>query len=350
MPQKQILLGMSGGTDSSVAAILLQQAGYEVTGVTFRFYETEEDTSYLEDARTLADSLGIRHITYDCREQFRQTIIRYFTDEYLKGRTPVPCTLCNNRFKWPLLAKLADEYGINQIATGHYVRRCDIDARHFIQTGIDPDKDQSFFLWGLPQSILQRAVFPLGTLTKTEVRKIASLHGFNQIARKKDSMGICFCPSDYRNFLRKELPNDVFQRGTFVDENNLFLGWHEGYPFYTIGQRRGLGIQLNQPIFVKEIHPETNKIVLGNYDSLLKRYILLEQWNLVNPDVAFSSKDIIVKIRYRKQANKCILSITENKTLRIDLLEPLSAVACGQAAVFYLNDLVLGGGIIQFSE
>lgn len=350
MQKTKVLLGMSGGTDSSVAAILLQQNGYEVTGVTFRFYEPEENSNYIDDARMLAKRLGIQHITYDCRTQFRQTIIHYFIHEYMNGNTPIPCTVCNNQLKWPLLAKLADEQGISHIATGHYVRKCTLGANLHIQSGVDSDKDQSFFLWGLPQHILQRALFPLGGLTKLEVRQIASAHGFAQIAQKKESMGICFCPTDYRLFLRNEVPDNRFQRGAFVDEEGRFLGWHEGYPFYTVGQRRGLGIHLNRPIFVKEIHPQTNRIVLGNYASLLKQRITLTQWYLTDPENALSkNKEFLVKIRYRKQANRCTLSLGEKDTLIVHLLEPLSAVACGQAAVFYQDNIVIGGGIILFS-
>ena len=169
---------MSGGTDSSVAALLLQDAGYEVTGVTFRFYEKEGDTEYLDDARTLCERLKIKHISYDVRNMFRETIIDYFIREYMAGHTPVPCTLCNNNLKWPLLQQLADELGIYHFATGHYVRKRFIDGFYHITAGADPDKDQSFFLWGLPQDILQRMLLPMGELTKIRVREIAEERGF----------------------------------------------------------------------------------------------------------------------------------------------------------------------------
>lgn len=183
---------MSGGTDSSVAALLLQDAGYEVTGVTFRFYEKEGDTEYLDDARTLCERLKIKHISYDVRNMFRETIIDYFIREYMAGHTPVPCTLCNNNLKWPLLQQLADELGIYHFATGHYVRKRFIDGFYHITAGADPDKDQSFFLWGLPQDILQRMLLPMGELTKIRVREIAEERGFLKAAHKRDSLGVCF--------------------------------------------------------------------------------------------------------------------------------------------------------------
>ena len=184
-PNNKVLLGMSGGTDSSVAALLLQDAGYEVTGITFRFYEKGNDTEYLEDARALCERLGIPHLTYDVRGTFRKTIIDYFINEYMAGHTPVPCTLCNNYLKWPLLKRISDEMGIYHFATGHYVRRRLINGYYHITTGADPDKDQSFFLWGLPQEILQRMLLPMGNLTKARVREIAAERGFLKAAQRQ---------------------------------------------------------------------------------------------------------------------------------------------------------------------
>lgn len=337
---------MSGGTDSSVAALLLQDAGYEVTGVTFRFYEKEGDTEYLDDARNLCEQLGIRHVTHDARGTFRKTIIDYFISEYMAGHTPVPCTLCNNYLKWPFLQKLADEHNIYHIATGHYVRKRFINGFYHITTGADPDKDQSFFLWGLPQDILQRMLLPMGGLTKTRVREIAEERGFLKAAHKRDSLGVCFCPMDYRTFLRRELPENTIRPGKFFDEQGNFIAHHEGYPFYTIGQRRGLGIDLNRAVFVKEIFPEENKVILGDLSSLEKTEMILKDWNVTNPDALFCKDDVIVKIRYRKQANRCTVTLQADNTLRVQLHEPLTAIASGQAAAFYCKDVVLGGGII----
>lgn len=337
---------MSGGTDSSVAALLLQDAGYEVTGVTFRFYEKENDTEYLEDARTLCGHLNIPHITYDARDIFRKTIMDYFISEYMAGHTPVPCTLCNNYLKWPLLKKISDEMGIYYFATGHYVRRRLIDGHYHITTGADPDKDQSFFLWGLPQDILQRMLLPMGELTKTRVRQIAEERGFRKAAHKRDSLGVCFCPMDYRTFLRREVAEENIRPGKFFDETGNFIARNEGYPFYTIGQRRGLGIDLNRAVFVKEIIPEENKVILSDLKALEKTEMRLKEWNITNPDLLLGREDVIVKIRYRKQANRCTVTLLPDQTLHVELHEPLAAIAPGQAAAFYRDDVVLGGGII----
>ena len=370
---KRVLLGMSGGTDSSVAAMRLLEAGYEVIGVTFRFYELNGSTEYLEDARNLAERLGIRHITYDAREIFAQQIIEYFVQEYLAGRTPVPCTLCNNYLKWPLLAKIADEMGIFYIATGHYAQNIQLNETFYITYAADSDKDQTFFLWGLKQDILNRMLLPMGDITKAEARAWAAEHGFRKVAPKKDSIGVCFCPMDYRTFLKdwlvrngqmsvsnseasinnsqtsgsdKQTWSDRIRRGRFVDEKGNFIAWHEGYPFYTIGQRRGLGIHLNRPVFVKEIDPENNEVMLASLSSLEKTEMWLKDWNLVNQERTLGRSDIIVKIRYRKQENHGTITVTSDHLLHVQLHEPLTAIAPGQAAAFYGDGLLLGGGII----
>lgn len=347
-PNNKVLLGMSGGTDSSVAALLLQDAGYEVTGITFRFYEKDNHTEYLDDARELCERLHIPHITYDAREVFQQHIISYFIDEYMAGRTPVPCTLCNNYLKWPLLQEVADARGIWHFATGHYVQKTKIGDYWHIMAGKDPDKDQSFFLWGLTQPVLQRMLLPMGTLTKTRVREIAAERGFLKAAHKRDSLGVCFCPMDYRSFLKEQLPEGSIRPGNFYDESGNLLGKHEGYPFYTIGQRRGLGIYLNKALFVKEIIPQKNQVILSeNLQSLEKNEMYLKDWKVVNPDILFNDDpDIIVKIRYRKQANHCKVTQTADGNLHVQLYEPLASIASGQAAAFYKGDIVLGGGII----
>lgn len=345
--KKKVLLGMSGGTDSSVAALLLQDAGYEVVGVTFRFYEKEGSTEYIDDARLLCDRLGVQHIVSDQRERFESTIIDYFIAEYMAGHTPVPCTLCNNYLKWPLLRKMADEMGIWYLATGHYVQKQQTDGFWHIIDGVDDDKNQSFFLWGLPQDILQRMVLPLGGLTKKQVREMAQERGFIKAAQKKDSLGVCFCPMDYRSFLCERVPAEAIRKGKFVDVNGNFIAWHQGYPFYTIGQRRGLGVNLNRAFFVKEILPAENKVVLGDLKSLERTQMRLKDWNIVNPTQLLGKEDVVVKIRYRKQENHCIVTLLPDNTLLVSLHEPLTAIAPGQAAAFYRGEVLLGGGIIE---
>ena len=329
-----------------MAALLLQDAGYEVVGVTFRFYEKDGCTEYLDDARELCNRLGIEHIISDQREYFKTTIIDYFIAEYMAGHTPVPCTLCNNYLKWPLLRQLADQMDIYHIATGHYVQKQKIGDFWHIINGADEDKNQSFFLWGLPQDILERMLLPMGALTKQRVREIAKERGFLKAAKKKDSLGVCFCPMDYHTFLRDNVAADAIQKGEFVDEKGKFIAMHEGYPFYTIGQRRGLGIDLNQAVFVKEIIPAENRVVLGNLTSLERTEMRLKNYNIVNPELLLGRDDVIVKIRYRKQENHCRVTLQPDNTLHILLHEPLTAIAAGQAAAFYRDDVVLGGGII----
>ena len=348
MYKKRVVLGMSGGTDSSMSAILLQEQGYEVIGVTFIFHEGAEH--HLEDARQLAERLSIRHIVYDARELFRSKIVRYFIDEYMKGETPVPCVLCNNYLKWPLLAQIADQEEAYYIATGHYVRTDRVGEQIFITAGIDPDKDQSFFLWGLSPEILKRMLLPLGNLTKTEVRQKAAERGFRMVSVKKDSLGVCFCPGDYREYLRQQPESAIVSAGYYVDSNGKILGKHDGYPFYTVGQRRGLGINLNRPTFVKEIIAAENKVVLAPLDEMYKTVMHLKEVVVNYPEEVAHDKPVICKIRYRKQETPCRIDLLPDHKAIVTFLEPVNSVAPGQAAAFYTGTRLLGGGIIVCAE
>ncbi len=246
------------------------------------------------------------------------------------------------------MAKIADEKGIYWISTGHYVRKVLSGGKYYIAPAADKDKDQTFFLWGLKQDILQRMLLPMGDITKNEARSYAAERGFGQVAAKKDSIGVCFCPLDYRSFLKCEVPETLLPgKGRFVDEKGDFLGWHEGYPFYTVGQRRGLGIHLNKAVFVKETRVESNEVVLAPLSSLYKQEMWLGEWNLVENSRVLGANEVIVKIRYRKQANRCRVTLTVEGLLRVRLIEPLESIAPGQAAAFYDKDgYLLGGGII----
>jgi len=337
---------MSGGTDSSVAAMLLQDAGYEVTGITFRFYEPNNQTQYLNDAASLASQLKIKHIVFDARPLFQEKVVQYFINEYMEGRTPVPCVICNNQLKWKLLRQVADELQINYISCGHYAQIISLNRNYYVADGVDPEKNQSFFLWGLSQDILKRTIFPLGEFNKGTVRKIAAERGFSAIAAKKDSIGVCFCPSDYRSFLRNHLPNgQLITSGFFEDESGKIIGKHQGYPFYTVGQRRGLGINFQKPTFVKAIIPETNRVVLSELNGLERTTMQVEDYKIV--DEADFNEPVICKIRYRKQATWAKVSDFGGDYLTVDFLEPVTAVASGQSAVFYKGNQVLGGGIIR---
>lgn len=337
---------MSGGTDSSVAAILLLEKGYEVTGITFRFWE-EGENKHLKDAELLAEELGIEHVVYDAKEVFRKRIVGYFVDEYLSGRTPFPCVKCNNELKWKLILEEADRLGCDNVAMGHYVRITEEAGRYFVTEGVDPDKDQSFFLWGLTQQQLSRIVFPLGSFYKTEVRKLAADRGFTYVSEKKDSLGACFCAGDYRPFLKSLLnkPEEYIYPGNFVDEDGKILGRHDGYPLYTIGQRRGL-IYLNRKVFVKEIKVASNEVVLSPLSSLYKSEFSIYSLNIVDRKLFTDKFDIYCRIRYRKQNTLCKVIFEENETAKVILAEPLEAIAPGQSAVFYRDGKILGGGFI----
>ncbi|NDV46399.1 tRNA 2-thiouridine(34) synthase MnmA [Paludibacter sp. 221] len=345
--KQSVLLGMSGGTDSSVAAMILLQQGYEVTGITFRFWEEEENT-HLQDAISLAHRLGIKHIVYDAREVFREKIVQYFVGEYLAGRTPFPCAKCNNELKWELIFQEADRLGCDFVSMGHYVNIVKENSHYFISEGVDRDKDQSFFLWGLRQEQLSRIIFPLGNLTKTQVRRFAQERGFESVANKKDSLGVCFCSGDYRDFLReylKDYKKYIFP-GNFVDEEGNILGQHQGYPLYTVGQRRGL-IYLNRAVFVKEIRTQTNEVVLAPLKSLYQTEFYVRDFNVVDKNLFSPNFDTITRIRYRKQNTLSRIIFAGNNRMKVELAEPLESIAPGQTAVFYRNGKVLGGGFIE---
>jgi tRNA-uridine 2-sulfurtransferase len=344
--KQHVLLGMSGGTDSSVAAILLMEQGYEVVGITFRFWE-EGENKHLEDAQRLAKQLGIEHIAYDALEIFKETIVQYFVDEYLSGRTPFPCAKCNNELKWKLILQEADRLGCEKVAMGHYTRIVEESNHYFVSEGFDQDKDQSFFLWGLTQAQLARIIFPLGEFHKSDVRKMAAERGFKYISEKKDSLGTCFCSGDYRPFLKSQLknPDKLIFPGNFIDEQGKTLGLHEGFPLYTVGQRRGL-IHLNRKVFVKEILPQTNEVVLAPLRNMYKNEFFVKDYNLVDMNLFSAKFDTVCRIRYRKQNTLSRIVILDENRLKVELAEPLESIAPGQTAVFYRDGKVLGGGFI----
>jgi tRNA-uridine 2-sulfurtransferase len=344
--KKRILLGMSGGTDSSVAAILLMEQGYEVVGITFRFWE-EGENKHLQDAQRLALQLGIQHITYDALDVFKENVVKYFVDEYLSGRTPFPCAKCNNELKWKLILQEADHLGCEKVAMGHYTQITHKGGQYFITEGLDPDKDQSFFLWGLTQDQLSRIIFPLGGFRKTDVRKMAADRGFKYVSEKKDSLGACFCAGNYRPFLEAQLqnPEKFIYPGNFVDEEGSLMGKHAGFPLYTVGQRRGL-IHLNRKVFVKEIRPENNEVVLAPLENMYKTEFYVRDYNLADPLLFSSDFDTITRIRYRKQNTLSRIILLANGQLKVELAEPLESIAPGQTAVFYRDGCVLGGGFI----
>lgn len=348
--KKKVLLGMSGGIDSSVSAMLLQEQGFEVVGITFLFGDlVEVNRKISEDAKGLADKLGIKHLTIDLRKEFKETVIRYFISEYLEGRTPFPCAYCNPRVKFYYLEKYSLEEKCEFISTGHYAEIKNFNGIKYIYQGTDVDKDQSFFLWGLSKKLIEKLVFPLGGFEKTEIRKFAGERGFERLSKRKDSLGICFIEgNDYRLFLEKE--GIKTKPGYFVDAAGRVLGKHVGIPNYTIGQRRGLGINLNFPVFVEEIRLDANEIVLGKYNDLYKSKICLNNCYFVDSQEIKDDAEYVVKVRYRLQETPCKIHILEDNKAEVELLKPEAMISNGQTAVFYDGQRLLGGGFIESSE
>lgn len=346
----RVLLGMSGGIDSSMSAVILKESGFEVLGISFQFSGSDEQCeANFRDARLLANRLNIPHLIVDLREEFQQTIIRYFINEYLQGRTPFPCAYCNPRLKFYYLEKYANENNCYYISTGHYVKTRIHKGDKYLYSGDDPDKDQSFFLWGLKREIVDRLIFPLGEYKKTEIRDLASEKGFAQLSVKKDSLGICFIEgNNYRKFLKE---NGIQSTpGNFIYHNGDIVGRHTGIVNYTIGQRRGLGLDLNFPVFVSEIRVDCNEIVLAKYEDLYRKKIYIIDYYLIDKEVVVDGFELTVKVRYRLQETPCKLHILDESRAEVELLKPEAMISPGQTAVFYDGNRLVGGGFIKSTE
>lgn len=358
--EKRVLVGMSGGIDSSATCIMLQEQGYEVVGVTMRTWDVPSHFSTpgqtqpdeVLEAQALASRLGIEHHVADVREEFRKVIVQYFIDEYMHGRTPNPCVMCNPLFKERILCEWADRTQCAWIATGHYCQLEDRNGYRYIITGDDPTKDQSYFLWKLPQEILRRMMFPLGGMTKAAVREYLAAKGFEAKARGGESMEICFIDKDYREFLREHCPDidEKIGAGWFVDSKGLKLGQHKGFAYYTIGQRKGLEIALGKPAYVLKINPAKNTVMLGDADQLKATHMLVEDINVADINELLTCSNLSVRIRYRSQPIPCQAIPLENQKLLVKFATEASAITPGQSAVFYDGNRVLGGGFIAFQN
>lgn len=353
---KRVLVGMSGGIDSSATCIMLQEQGYEVVGMTMRTWDIpaqfsqpdQEEPNYILEAKALARKLGIEHHVADVREEFKQVIVKYFIDEYMQGRTPNPCVMCNPLFKERLLCEWADRTGCDWISTGHYCRIEERQGKLYIVSGNDNTKDQSYFLWRLPQEVLQRFLFPLGEFTKQEVRDYLKDKGFEAKAQGGESMEICFIEGDYRDFLRQQIP-DIDTKigpGYFVDNKGVKIGQHKGFPYYTIGQRKGLGIALGHPAHVLRINAEKNTVMLGNAEDLKAEYMLVEDAMITDLQELLECPNLTVRIRYRSKPIPCQVFLLENGQMLVRFLSEASAITPGQSAVFYDGKRVLGGAFI----
>jgi len=373
MKKRRVLLGMSGGVDSSVAGYLLREQGYEVVGVTMKVWPQDcisraEDKccgpQAVADARGVAHALGFPHYVVDEADQFEQVVIKYFASEYQAGRTPNPCVMCNEKLKFGKLWEKAQALDCEYIATGHYAIIEHHGDRAVLRKGVDPRKDQSYFLFSLRQEQLGRALTPLGGMSKPEIREIARKLGL-KVAEKVDSQEICFVPgNDYKAFLRSHLGEKEFHRGEIYDVNGTFLGEHEGIEMFTIGQRKGLPGGSPRPRYVVDLDAETNRVIVGDVDDLITEEFEVDRVNWIGPSQTGSSfedarvdtrpctagMELTVKIRYSHPGTRATLTRLDDNRARIRLHEPQKAVTPGQAAVFYQGDLVLGGGWICRNE
>lgn len=361
----KVLVAMSGGIDSTVAALLLHEEGYEVVGITMKTwdYATSVGTTgkketgccnldSFNDARQAAVDHGFPHYVIDIRDEFGDFVVQNFVDEYLAGRTPNPCVLCNTHIKWAALLKRADALGCDFIATGHYAQVREEEGRWVLSKAHDLTKDQSYVLWGLPQETLSRTLFPLGGFLKTEVRKMAAERGYVELSQKAESYEICFVPdNDYRGFLKRNVEGleARVDGGNYVLTDGTVVGKHKGYPFYTIGQRKGLDIALGRPVFVTEIHPETNTVVLGNPEDLKSVDMRVKGMNWMKYPGVTDGMAAITKIRYKDPGTTGFLQAdpADPESVLVHFDHAVSGIAPGQSAVFYDGDDVIGGGIIQ---
>lgn len=356
MPNR-VLMAMSGGIDSSVSALLLLEQGYELVGVTFRTFDSIKESCLarekgccsvesIMEAKHLAEQLGFEHHILDYRQIFRDTVIRNFVDEYMHGRTPNPCVLCNSHIKWGELVRAADEYGCDYIATGHYARIAEHRGHLYLKNAVDNRKDQTYFLWMLTEQNLRRTLFPLGSLTKPEVREIAARHGYEKLSKKTESQEICFVPNnDYRSFLMEQ--GCKVEKGNYINKVGEVLGTHEGFCNYTIGQRKGLGIALGEPRFVTHINAVTNEVTLGGHDDLLTTAISASNVRIRDIDWLRDDPAVEVRIRYRSQPVSAKLTEITPDTLTLVTDTPVWGVTPGQSLVLYKDGLLVGGGIIN---
>ncbi len=348
--QTSVLVGMSGGIDSTAVCSMLQEQGYRVIGLTF--VTCDASFAAAEAAASLAKRLGIEHYIDDVRDEFRCKVIQPFVNSYLSGETPNPCVNCNRVMKFDLLCRWADKLGCEKIATGHYVKlheECNASGtkkKYYIVTGDDHRKDQSYFLWRLTQEQLSRVIFPLGGWKKSDVCNYLGMNNLDEAGKDGESMEVCFIPGDYRDFLRENIPDvdSVIREGSFVDAAGRVLGKHRGYPYYTIGQRKGLGIALGHPAYVVKVNAAKNTVMLGSAEELITRYMLIDTPEWVD---TVPLEGLTVRVRYRSNPIACDAPqpVSDGRWL-VRLHSDASAITPGQSAVFYVGNTLVGGAFI----
>jgi tRNA-specific 2-thiouridylase len=357
----KVLVAMSGGIDSTVTALMLNDAGYEVVGITMKTWDyaasggSKKETGCcnidsFNDARMAAVQHGFPHYILDIRNEFGDAVIDNFVEEYMAGRTPNPCVMCNTHIKWRALLKRADALGCDYIATGHYAKiHQHTNGRYYISKAIDETKDQSYVLWGLQQDLLSRTLLPLAPYKKTEIRQMALDYGYPELAKKSESYEICFVPdNDYRGFLKRKVEGleQKVAGGNFIDKTGKVLGQHKGYPFYTIGQRKGLDITFGKPVYVTAIDPDTNTVTLGDEEELNRPEMIVSKINWLKYDGITDGMEANTKIRYKDKGSLSNL-YNHDRGIQVRFYEEAKGIAPGQSAVFYEGEDVIGGGIIQ---